>query len=237
MGKAVLFLSGKGGVGKTTLAASIGRELAKTKRVLLAELDSGFRGLDILLGKENILYHLKDNLASEDRTVGVIRTAGGLDILPAGAETDFVPDEKALKARVEEFLNDYDFLLLDAPCGWSQTVQSACKAADEAVLIVTPDAVSTRGAATVGEKAYALHLERQRVLINMVRENRPADNPMTDFDEIINEVCAPLLGVIPYDKQVYATLGKPAEIKGLFGECIAATAKRLAGEQVPLLIT
>ena len=58
MGKSVCFISGKGGVGKTTLAAALGKELAKTKKVLLVELDCGFRGLDLLFQESGVLYHL-----------------------------------------------------------------------------------------------------------------------------------------------------------------------------------
>ena len=43
--------SGKGGVGKSTLCAHVAAGLARRgKRVLILETDTGFRGLDLLLG-------------------------------------------------------------------------------------------------------------------------------------------------------------------------------------------
>ena len=57
-----LITSGKGGVGKTTLTACLGRALAASgQRVCVLDADIGLRDLDILLGVENrIVYDLLD---------------------------------------------------------------------------------------------------------------------------------------------------------------------------------
>ena len=54
MGRTYLFLSGKGGTGKTTLSTSLGMALArKGKRTVLVDADVGLRCADLLLGLEN----------------------------------------------------------------------------------------------------------------------------------------------------------------------------------------
>ena len=54
MGQTYLFLSGKGGTGKTTLSTSLGMALArKGKRTVLVDADVGIRCADLLLGLEN----------------------------------------------------------------------------------------------------------------------------------------------------------------------------------------
>ena len=238
MGKSVCFISGKGGVGKTTLAAALGKELAKTKKVLLVELDCGFRGLDLLFQESGVLYHLGDNLSGDDPQTGIRQLRdSGLYFLPAGSDTDYRPEPGRLRARIRQFEGLYDMVLLDAPCGWGPTVQAACRAADEVVAVATPDAVCVRGASTVSERAWALGAQNQRLLLNMVQVDRPSDNPITDFDTILDLVAVPLLGVVPFDRQVHACLGKKEDSgKPLYKECIAAVAKRLQGEQVPLKV-
>jgi septum site-determining protein MinD len=62
MGETYLFLSGKGGTGKTTLSTSLAKALAlKGKRTVLVDADIGLRCADLLLGMEDqILYDLSD---------------------------------------------------------------------------------------------------------------------------------------------------------------------------------
>ena len=56
--RVITVTSGKGGVGKTTLAANIGVALAQMeKKVLLIDLDIGLRNLDLVLGIQNIIVY------------------------------------------------------------------------------------------------------------------------------------------------------------------------------------
>ena len=59
MAKIILVASGKGGAGKSTVSALLGEAFAfKKSPVLLVELDSGLRSLDVALGvTENIVLH------------------------------------------------------------------------------------------------------------------------------------------------------------------------------------
>ena len=51
MSEALVITSGKGGVGKSTLAANISLALAEAgRRVVLIDADTGLRNLDVLLG-------------------------------------------------------------------------------------------------------------------------------------------------------------------------------------------
>lgn len=54
MGDIIGLISGKGGVGKTTITACVGAVLSEQGyRVLLCDGDFGLRDLDIILGKED----------------------------------------------------------------------------------------------------------------------------------------------------------------------------------------
>ena len=54
MSRIIVVTSGKGGVGKTTLCANLGTQLAKSGlRVLLIDVDLGLNNLEVVMGVEN----------------------------------------------------------------------------------------------------------------------------------------------------------------------------------------
>ena len=54
MSEAIVFTSGKGGVGKTTVLANIGVGLSQLdKKVVMLDTDMGLRNLDLVMGLEN----------------------------------------------------------------------------------------------------------------------------------------------------------------------------------------
>ena len=80
MAEFITFVSGKGGVGKTVLTSGIGAALSEMgKRVLLIDMDMGFRNLDIALGMENDIVYDKIIFNAFDKAR--ICKAEGIDIL------------------------------------------------------------------------------------------------------------------------------------------------------------
>ena len=64
MGEAIVFTSGKGGVGKTTTIANIGAGLSRLdKKVIMLDTDMGLRNLDLVMGIEDkVNYNILDIL-------------------------------------------------------------------------------------------------------------------------------------------------------------------------------
>ena len=85
----VLVTGGKGGVGKTTVAANLGVEMANAgKRVLIVDLDLGLANLNVLLGLD-APRTLEDALAGAARPEDcVVPGPGGVHVLPAGSGTE-----------------------------------------------------------------------------------------------------------------------------------------------------
>ena len=69
MGEAIVFTSGKGGVGKTTTIANIGAGLSRLdKKVVMLDTDMGLRNLDVVMGMEDqVQYNLIDLLENQCR--------------------------------------------------------------------------------------------------------------------------------------------------------------------------
>ena len=63
MARKIVFASGKGGVGKTTLTVAVGKALAERgQKVLLVDFDD-LRGIDLLVGaSEAVVYDWGDVL-------------------------------------------------------------------------------------------------------------------------------------------------------------------------------
>ena len=150
--KVIALVSGKGGVGKTVITANIGRELAKLgKKVLLIDMDTGLRNLDIILGVEDrIVYDITDVLNGAAELSAVLVKCpkfSGVMFLPA-SQTKTHEDISAelLQGLVERLRSEYDYILLDSPSGVGQGFRNSTLASDLAVVVATPDKCSIRDA-------------------------------------------------------------------------------------------
>lgn len=143
--RVVAISSGKGGVGKSTLALNLALVLsAQGKRVLLLDVDMGMANLDIMLGmvpKYN-LFHMIQGKKTLDEVI--IQGPQGLAIIPGGSgiqELANLPaaDLKRLLVELGKLDTDYDYMILDTGAGISQNVTTFLVAADDAIIITTPE--------------------------------------------------------------------------------------------------
>lgn len=146
----IAFISGKGGVGKTTLVSNIGTALAqRKKRVLLIDLDPQ-NALRLHLGMDpNEIA----GLAREGVSPACVFDS------PFGVQ--FIPFGQLSNAELEDFEHEltefptwlgnglsalsqsaFDFILLDTPPGPSVFLQQALHATHRAIVVVMPDAAS-----------------------------------------------------------------------------------------------
>lgn len=155
-------LSGKGGVGKSNIAAALSFALADFgKRVVLIDADLGMANLDILCGVDNARYNIA-NLIDGSRNLNEIlvhfRTSqratnqnGAVALLPGGVGLKDIADlddndmEKLFEALSGlEAMSDY--LIMDAGAGIHKGVLSFAYASEITVLVTTPEPTSIRDA-------------------------------------------------------------------------------------------
>lgn len=141
----VLLTGGKGGVGKTTLAANLGVELARTgRRVLLADLDLGLGNLHVTL-RLSPRACIEDALGTERRLSDcVVAGPGGVHVLPAGSGNPAMAalDEVRrleLRDRLAELSRDYDLVVGDSAAGIGPDVLAFATLADQVLCVTTPD--------------------------------------------------------------------------------------------------
>lgn len=146
----ILVLSGKGGVGKSTVSAALALSLAAAgKKVALLDVD--FHG-----PSQPTLFHVQDERMSADDNGLIPLETAGIKLVSLGL---LLEDENAaviwrgpakigvLKQLFEEvnWGTDLDYLILDFPPGTGDEVLSACQMIQgdkEAVMVTTPQEVS-----------------------------------------------------------------------------------------------
>ncbi|MCF6464718.1 MinD/ParA family protein [Clostridium sp. Cult2] len=146
--KVLAITSGKGGVGKTNFAINLAISLKRLGyKVLVLDADLGLANIEILTGT-NMKYTIAD-LMTSDKDIYEIVSNGpeGVKIISGGTgldELSIMNDENIEKLLVEierlELLEDY--IIIDTGAGISNRVLNFVMAADEVILITTPDPTS-----------------------------------------------------------------------------------------------
>ena len=237
MPKIILVTSGKGGTGKSTVSQLLGRQLAmRGKNALLVELDSGLRGLDLMLGlSDRVVYDLSDILTGRCRPYEAIIPAatqrGNLHLIAAPVDRYFVPDKKRLSILLRNLSGCYDFLILDSAAGVGKEFDIAASVAEEALVVATPDPVSLRDASRV---AVSLKCP-SRLVINKFTQ-RALRYSFPHLDAMIDMAGMQLISVVPEDEMIPTACACGRELpanSAAKGE-IDDLAARLLGERVYL---
>ena len=241
MATAYAVVSGKGGVGKSTLAANVAAALARMGRsVCLVDVDIGLRSQDVFFGLENqIVYDIVDVLEEVcELKQALLRAPCGVSLLPASQLSDASALSFAgMDALVGQLRRQFDFVLIDAPAGIGRGYQNAVCAADAAILVTVPETVSLRDA----ERVKGL-LEREGVpnpsfVLNRATWRNGQKGAPVSFARCEEVLELPLLGVVPEDPRVgaLAAAGKLAiSEETRAGAAFLRISRRLAGESVPV---
>ena len=245
MGEVLVVTSGKGGVGKTTTTANLGTSLAMSgNKVALVDADIGLRNLDVVMGLENrIVYDLVDVVEGFAKLKNALikdKRFETLYLLPAAQTKDknaVSPDQ--MKKLVTDLKQDFDFVLIDCPAGIEQGFRNAVAGADKAIVVATPEVSSVRDADRIVGLLEAQELKQPFLVINRIRPAMVRKGDMMDIDDMIEILAIQLLGVVPDDDAIVVSTnrGEPAATNAhsKAGEAYRNIARRLRGEQVPLM--
>lgn len=235
MEKSIVMCSGKGGAGKSCVAAYTAEALARQgRKTLLVELGGDARSLDLILG-EGAAFGVRDAVAGHcdprEAVAAVGRTPGLFFIPPGDGET--LPEPTALRALLRELEPDYDFILIDgAP------PEPYCGMADLFLMVTTPDSLSVRACAELSRRLYAGGAREINLIINDVPPRVQPIQGAEDFDGVIDRIGARLLGVAPQSPKLRhcANSGLMLDEESLTLKVFENIAGRLMGRRVPLLI-
>jgi flagellar synthesis regulator fleN len=175
--RVIAITSGKGGVGKTNIAVNLAIALRnRGHRVLVIDADLGMANVDILLGatsRKHLLDLIRPEVSLEDV---IVETQHGLQYISGGSGIEKALEyDHAEKVLLQQKLADCaaraDIILVDTGAGLGRNVMDFILAADEVLLVTTPEPTSLTDAYAV-MKAYSIYASQKnlRLIINRVYE-------------------------------------------------------------------
>lgn len=204
--KSIVITSGKGGVGKTTVTACLGRALAGMgSRVVLMDADFGLNNLDVVLGLENrVVYDIADVIDNRCRVrQALVEDTHNLFLLPSAHG---YLGEKVTAQNLKLILNSlsvsFDYALVDCPAGIEAGFRRAVGACNSAIVVTTPHISALRDANKVVALLSSYKLA-PTLVVNRVRGDLLAAGKIPTKDEITDILKADVDGVIPETDGVY----------------------------------
>lgn len=185
--------SGKGGVGKSSIAVNLGITLARRgRRVGILDGDTGLANVNILLGLRPE-QGLGEVLAGECGIRDILMEGPhGLKIIPgASGIREYAELSDAHQQRlVEELANieaDFDDLLLDTAAGIGDTTLDFLAAGHQVLLVLTPEPTSLTDAFSLLKLALRRQALDVRVIVNMVADVAEARSVFQRFASAVEK--------------------------------------------------
>lgn len=143
--RVIAVTSGKGGVGKTVIAANLGLHYAMTgQKVLMLDADFGLANMDVVLGlsaKRNI-----SDVITGEATLSEIILEGpdGLRVIPAGSGIRALANlsQSHVMGLLDEmfgFDSVVDMFIIDTAAGIASGVSGVLLSADEVIVVTQPE--------------------------------------------------------------------------------------------------
>lgn len=207
--KTISITSGKGGVGKTTFLVNLALQLQQSgNRVLILDGDLGMSNVDLFFGKrvQSNLWdvmtgskELQDIIVPLDEHIDLISSGTGL--LEYNNLNAF--QRRAMLEFTEELNQKYDYMLVDTAPGISENVLYLNYAADEIIVLITPDVGSfTDGYALIKVLNSKHKIKKFNVVANMVQNSQEGLSVFARFEGVTQkflEVGLNYLGAVPFD--------------------------------------
>lgn len=169
--------SGKGGVGKSNLVVNLALALAEQgQRVLIIDADIGMANVEVILGCPAV-YSLT-HLLNGSRTLEEVVVTGPRNIRFLSGGSGLRELGELNKLDVQRVINQImfydqqvDYILFDTGAGIGETVLNFVLAADEVLLVTTPEPTALTDAyALIKTYAYANGQAPIRLVVNRVSD-------------------------------------------------------------------
>lgn len=234
--------SGKGGVGKTNVVAGLAMALSNVgQRVTVLDADFGLANLDILLGLTPT--HTLEHVLRGEKLLEEILLDGpmGIKVIPASSGIQELTrldaaSELRLVQGLQRVAEGQDWLLIDTAAGIHDSVLKLLMAAQEIILVTTPEPTSLVDAYAM---VKVVHLRDPRKPIWLLVNN--AQNE-TEAEETIEQLQAAtlrflgrelqVLGLVPADPFVLQSVRQQRGVVDLFPRSPSSLAFRAVADQL-----
>ena len=207
--RVITITGGKGGIGKTCISVNLSLGLKKLGyNVTIIDADLGFSNVEIELGVTS-KYTLLDVLYNNKMITEVISEGPlGIKYISSGGDFNLINEGVDLSLFLNNIkILDYysDFIIIDTGAGLNNVVSNFLKAADEVLLIVTPEPTSIMDAYTLIKYSLVGEDKKINVLINKVKNFNEYKKIYERFEAVVkNYLGVPLidLGYLENDEKM-----------------------------------
>lgn len=199
MGKVVGVLSLKGGVGKTSSVVSLGAALSQFgKKVLLVDANYSAPNLGLhldIIDPDKTIHHV---LGDDTHINDAIHESWGFDVIPASIFHNMSYNPLKLKNKLRALKNKYDVILLDSSPALNDETLSVINAADELLVVTTPDY------STLSMTLKSVNMAKKKgtpitgLILNKVHDKGFELN----LEDVEKTSDVPVMAVVPHDVNV-----------------------------------
>lgn len=230
--RVITVTSGKGGVGKSNITVNLALALAKIgKKVLIIDADFGMGNVDVLLGCSapyNILHLLEGELTLNDIIIegphGIKFIAGGSGIHTLAnlskSQLTYIVNQLTLLDQWAEII------LIDTGAGISQNVMNFVMAADEVIIVATPEPTAITDAYAM-MKTFS-HYQGTGILRLVVNRVMEADEGKAAADKLVKvasnflDLSLTNLGTVHEDSDLIRAVKKQMPLLLAFPNAVSA---------------
>jgi len=251
LARIVVVTSGKGGVGKTTTAASFATGLAlRGNRTVVIDFDVGLRNLDLIMGCERRVVYDFVNVINREANLNqaLIRDkrCEELFILPASQTRDKEAlTKQGVGAVLDELSETFEYIVCDSPAGIEHGATMAMYFADDAIVVTNPEVSSVRDSdrmlGILASKSRRAENNqnpiREYLLLSRYSPSRVKQGEMLSVEDVQEILSVYLLGVIPESKAVLNASNRGVPVifdnESDAGQAYADVVGRYLGEDLP----
>ena len=211
--------SGKGGVGKTNIVGNLAITYQRMKKkVLIFDADLGLANIDIIFGL-NPKYTIDEVIKGEKELSKIIvKGPEGVAVIPASSgvqELSHLSEGHKINLLNEfDILNNmFDVLLIDTGAGISSNVTYFNLAAQERIVVVTPEPTSITDAYALMKVMFNQHgIKNFILLMNMVKNETEAKTVYKHLSRVVSKFMGSIsidyAGYIPYDSHIHKAVSR-----------------------------
>lgn len=208
MTRLISVVSGKGGVGKTTLTTNLGIALTDMGyNVLVLDANLTTPNLSMHLGFPLFPVTIHDVLKGRaDIFDAIYEYENGMKFIPAGIGINDLKgvDARDLANSIINLIGNIDIILIDSAAGLGREALSAVEASDEVLIITNPDLPSVTDALKAVKLSEKVGAKVLGVIVNRVK-NKSHELSLPDIEDMLG---LDIIEHIPESEMVQLAISK-----------------------------